>query len=376
METPMIKRMLLMILIAALSIGGILAFKKMEREGTKQAIASGGIPAQTVSTIKAATEEWKPKLTAVGSLRAVNGADISSEVAGIVESIAFESGGDVEKDAVLAQLRLDDDPAKLNALMATEKLAQITYDRDIKQLKSQAISQATVDNDDAALDSAKAQVAQQQALIDKKTIKAPFKGHLGIRQADIGQYLNAGTMLVTLQQLDPIYVDFTLPEQNLAQLAVGQKVTANVDAFPTATFDGEITAVNSKVDEATRNIQARATFKNPDHKLLSGMFATVTLEIGGSAHYVTLPQTAITYNPYGNTVYLVDASKDKDKPLAKQQFVTTGATRGDQVAILSGVKEGDEIVTGGQIKLHNGVPIKINNEIQPSNDANPKPEDR
>jgi membrane fusion protein (multidrug efflux system) len=370
----MIKRMILVIIIVVAAVGGILAFKQMERVGTKQGIMAGGIPAQTVSTIKATYQDWQPKLQAVGTVRAINGADLSSEVSGIVESLSFESGGDVEKDGVLIQLRAEDDQAKLNALVAAAKLAQITYDRDEKQLKAQAVSQALVDGDAATLDSDKAQVAEQQAVLDKKTIKAPFAGHLGIRQVDVGQYLNAGTAIVTLQQLDPIYIDFTLPEQNISQLVSGQKIQAAVDAVSGQMFDGEITAVNAKIDEATRNVQVRATFKNPDHKLLPGMFANVILDIGKTEHSITLPQTAITYNPYGNTVYIVDAT-DPQKLIVKQQFVTTGATRGDQVAILSGIKENDEIVTSGQVKLRNGMPIKINNDIQPSNDANPKPED-
>ncbi len=372
----MIKRLIFVIVLVGLCVGGMLAFKTMEKTGTKQAIMAGGIPTQTVSATKAVYSDWQPKLEAVGTLRAVNGTDVASEVPGIVESIAFESGGDVEKDAALVQLRADDDRAKLNALAAAEKLAEITLNRDTKQLQSQAVSQATVDNDTATLDSDKAQVAEQQAIVDKKTIRAPFSGHLGIRQVDIGQYVNAGTALVTLQQLDPIYVDFTLPEQSLTQISTGQKVTAKVDAYGNTVFEGEITAIDAKVDGATRNIQVRATFKNPAQQLLPGMFANVTLDVGKSEHLLTLPQTAITYNPYGNTVYIVDDSKDPAKPVARQQFVTTGATRGDQIAILSGIKEGDQIVTSGQIKLRNGMPIKINNDIEPANDANPKPGDK
>jgi membrane fusion protein (multidrug efflux system) len=370
----MIKRMVIMILLVVVCVGGILGFKQMEKIGTKQGIAAAGIPAQTVSTIKATYADWQPKIEAVGSVRAVNGADLSAEVSGIVDSLKFESGGDVEKDTILVQLRADDDVAKLNALVATQKLAQINYDRDLKQVKVQAISQAVVDNDLATLDNAKAQAAAQQAMLDKKIIKAPFAGHLGLRQVDLGQYLTAGTPIVTLQQLDPIYVDFTLPEQNMTMIAPEQKIVAEVDAYPTVKFEGTITAINSKIDESTRNIKVRATFKNADHKLLPGMFANVILEVGSAAHAITLPQTSITYNPYGNTVYIVDKT-DPAKMAVKQQFVSTGDKRGDQVAVLTGVKDGDEVVTSGQVKLRNGMPININNEIQPANDSNPLPAD-
>jgi len=371
----MIKRMIVMIIAVVVILGGIIGFKFMMAAGTKKFLSAMPAPPQTVSTLPAATQDWQQEIDAVGTLRAINGADLSSEVAGIVEKLSFDSGIDVEKDAVLIQLRAADEVAQLNALNAAVKLAQITLDRDTKQLKAQAISQATVDNDVATLESAKAQADAQQAIIDKKTIKAPFAGHLGIRQVDIGQYLNAGAVIVTLQQLDPIYIDFNLPEQNLPQIAAGQKVKAHADALPESSFEGDISSINARIDEATRNIQVRALFKNPDHKLLPGMFAHVAVTVGAPQKLLTLPQTAITYNPYGDTVFVVTKGED-GKEIAQQNFVTLGATRGDQVAILSGIKEGDEIVTSGQLKLHNGTPLIINNDIQPKNDVNPKPEDR
>ena len=304
------KRMVIMLIAVVLILGGIFGYKIFSGMMMKKYMMSMGAPAQTVAAAKAASADWQPQLQAVGSLRAVQGADLSSEVAGIVEDIKFDSGSEAEAGAVLVQLRAEDDIAKLQSLQAATKIAQINYDRDQKQLKVQAVSQATVDGDAATLASAQAQEAEQQAIVDKKTIRAPFAGHLGIRAVDTGQYLNPGTMIVTLQQLDPIYVDFTLPEQSLTQISIGQKVTATVDAHADKTFDGEISAINSKVDESTRNIQVRATFKNPDHLLLPGMFAKVTIDVGQPTHYVTLPQTAITFNPYGSTVYLVVQKTD------------------------------------------------------------------
>ena len=369
------KRMFLMLLAVTIVLGGVFGYQKFVGMMIKKYMAANSVQVSTVSTTKAAAEEWQPHLNAVGSLRAINGADLSSEVAGIVQTINFDSGSDVEKDTLLVQLRADDDVARLHALEANEKIAAVTVERDQKQLKAQAIAQATVDNDLATLESAKAQAIAQLAILDKKTIRAPFAGHLGIRQVDLGQYLQPGAAIVTLQQLDPIYVDFTLPEQALPQIAASQKVVASVDALPGNSFEGTVDSINSKIDTGTRSIQVRAVFKNPDHKLLPGMFANVEIDVGTVQHIVTLPQAAITYNPYGNTVFIVDNS-DAQKPVVHQSFVTTDATRGDQVAIVSGVKEGDEVVTSGQIKLRNGSQIKVNNEIQPSNEVNPKPEDQ
>ncbi len=370
----MTKRMLIMIVGVVVIIGGILGFKAVMAMGTKKFLSTMAEPPQTVSTLQATSQEWQQTLDAVGTLRAVNGTDLSAEVAGIVDKLSFDSGSDIKQGAVLAHLRDDDDAARLHALAATAKLAALTLERDQKQVEAQAVSQATIDNDTATLNTAKAQLDAQQALVDKKTIRAPFAGHLGLRQVDVGQYLNPGATVVTLQQLDPIYIDFSLPEQALAQIAANQKVVAHIDALPDVAFEGKVSAINAKIDEATRNVQVRATFSNADHKLLPGMFTHLAVTVGGAQKQLTLPQSAITYNPYGDTVYVVD--KKDDKLTAQQTFVTVGATRGDQIAIMTGVKEGDEIVTSGQLKLHNGAPLIVNNEIQPKNDANPKPEDK
>ena len=260
------------------------------------------------------------------------------------------------------------------------ELAEITLDRAQRLYKTQAAAQATVDSDAANLKNAKAQVAQQQAIIDKKALRAPFAGHLGIRAVDLGQYLGPGTVIVTLQALDPVYVDFFVPQQSVDQVRLSQQVAVKVDAYKDRTFAGEISAINPKVDTTNRNVQIRATLKNPDHQLLPGMYATVDIATGTPTTYVTLPQTAISYNPYGDTVYVVEGKgNDADgKPqlTARQTFVTVGLTRGDQVAILKGVDEGDMIVTAGQIKLHNGSVVLIDNSVTPTADAAPVPIDR
>jgi membrane fusion protein, multidrug efflux system len=370
----MIKRMVIMLIAVGVVLGGVFGFQAFKAAMIKKFMSSMSAPPQTVSVAKAEYSEWQPQIEAVGSLRAVRGADLSLEVSGVVDSISFNSGDDVEQGAPLLKLRADDDAAKLVSLQATAELNEITYERDQKQFKIQAVSQATLDTDVANLKNAKAQVAQQQAILDKKFLRAPFAGHLGIRQVDLGQYLGAGTTIVTLQALDPIFLDFFVPQQAVDQIHIGQAVTVRIDAFKDQTFAGEISAVNPKVDASTRNIQVRATLKNPDHKLVPGMYATVEIATGAPQKYITLPQTAITYNPYGDTIYIVDSKAGPDgKPqrTARQTFVTTGATRGDQVAVLKGVEAGDTIVTAGQIKLHNGSPILIDNSITPTADASP-----
>lgn len=375
----MVKRMIIMLILVGVVFGGIFGFEAFKAGMIKKYMASMGGQPQTVSTVKAETTDWQPHLEAVGSLRAVKGADLSLETAGVVDAIGFKSGDDVAAGAVLLRLRDADDVAKLQALEAVADLASITFRRDEQQLEAHAISQATLDADSANLKNAKAQVAEQRAVVDKKLLRAPFAGQLGIRSVDLGQYLTAGTAIVTLQALDPVFVDFSLPQQVLSQIAVGQPVKVAIDAFPKAGFAGKIAAINPKVDVSSRNVQVRATLANPDRKLLPGMFAKVLIDNGQSERFVTLPQTAVTFSPYGDTVYLVDSKgqDDKGQPLltARQTFITTGARRGDQVAVIKGVKDGDTVVVSGQLKLHNGSPLRIDNSVRPTNDANPTPAD-
>ena len=376
----MIKRMVIMLLAVGVVFGGIFGFEAFRGVMIKKYMASLANQPQTVATAIAGWKTWQPRLAAVGTLRAVRGADLSLEVPGVVQSINFHSGEDVPAGAVLLRLRLDDDPAKLQALEATARLAAITYQRDSRQFDAQAISRATFDSDAANLASAQAQVAEQKAVLDKKVIRAPFAGHLGLRAVDLGQYLNAGTTVVTLQALDPLYVDFPVPQREVARLAVGQPVSLRVDAFPGRTIAGRITAIDPKVDPSSRNVQVRATVANPDHRLLPGMFAQVAIEAGETARHLTVPQTAITFNPYGSTVFLVE-DKGKDAaghPLlvAHQSFVTTGPSRGDQIAVLKGLKEGDTVVVAGQMKLKNGTPLMIDNSVRPTDDAHPQPIDQ
>jgi membrane fusion protein (multidrug efflux system) len=344
-------------------------------------IAQGSIPqpAVVVTATKVTPQEWQPQLNAVGSLRAVRGVDVTTEIAGLVREIHFKSGDEVKAGALLVQLNADSDLAQLASLKAAADLAQVTLTRDQAQLAAQAISQAQVDSDQADLKSKRAQAASQQATIDKKTIRAPFSGRLGITLVNPGQYLNPGDKVVTLQTIDPIYIDFNLPQQQISGVSVGQTVTVLSDAYRGQSFSGKVTAIDAKVDTATRNVQIEATLPNPNKLLLPGMFGRAAVDSGEKKAYLTLPQTAITYNPYGATVFIAADKKDaKGNPQvqAQQVFITAGPTRGDQVAILKGVSEGAMVVTSGQLKLKNGTPVRIDNSVQPLNDQNPAPQER
>ncbi len=375
----MMKRMLIMLGAVGILFGGLFGFKAFVGTKIRESIAAQGVPPQTVSTAKAQLTEWQGEFQAVGTLRAVRGADMAPEVSGLITAIHFQSGQEAAEGAPLVQLNNESDVAKLQSLMAAVELAEANYDRDQKQLAIQAVSQAVVDADAATLKSAKAQVAEQRALVAKKLVRAPFAGRLGIRAVDVGQYVNAGTKLVTLQALDPVYVDFYAPQKSLGRIALGQKIALKSDAFQDQEFPGEVSSIDPKVALATRTVQVRASVRNPKRSLLPGMFATVVLASGGPQRFLTLPQTAVSYNPFGDTVFILEESKGKDEKVvlvAQQKFVTTGEARGDQVAILSGIKEGDTVVTAGQIKLRSGFPVIVNNAIQPTNDRAPQPKDQ
>ena len=378
----MTKRMLIMVgcivlLIAVLAFGKFMQIRKL--------IASAPKPgAQVVTAVKVEQLAWQPQLNSVGTLMPVRGVDVTTEIAGLVREVKFKSGDEVKNGQVLFELNADSDIAQLHALQAAADLSATTLKRDKQQFAAQAISQAQLDGDEADLKSRKALVAQQQALVDKKTIRAPFAGKLGITAINPGQYVNPGDKLVTLQTIDTVYVDFYVPQKQLAGLSVGQKLNLSNDAYPGVTFAGKVSSISPKVDTVTRNVQVEATVPNAKRQLLPGMFANVALDQGERKQYLTLPQTAITYNPYGSTVFTLapaqgkDAAKDEHgNPalVAQQVFVTTGATRGDQVAILTGLKGGETVVTSGQLKLKNGTPAVIDNSVQPANSPNPTPQE-
>jgi membrane fusion protein (multidrug efflux system) len=334
------------------------------------------IQPQAVSTAHAVKSPWQSQVRAVGTLHAVQGADLAPEVAGIVTKIGFKPGEDVAAGQILIQLRDDSDRAQLAALRATAEQNTLTYKRNVALAKTNAISPQAFDVATANMKSAVAQAEAQVALVEKKAIRAPFAGRVGIRQVDVGQYVNAGTTVVTLQQLDPIDIDFTVPQQQLAILKAGDPVTVTSDAVPGRTFKGRILALDPKVDPVTRNVRVRAEVANPDKTLIPGMFATVVTAVGAAQPQLTLPQTAISYNPYGDVVYVITPSKNekgKDILVANQRFVTVGETRGDQVAVTSGITDKDEVVTTGQLKLKNGAVVFINNAVRLPNNPAPNP---
>lgn len=380
--------------------------------------AAMGEPKSTVSTVKAAYQEWQPSITAVGTLRAVRGVELAPEVAGRVGNINFLSGDEAKAGDVLVQLVIDGDQARLQSLKADANLAESNARRALLQLEAKAISQAAADAEQAKLLSARAAVTEQEALITRKTIRAPFSGRLGISAVNPGQYLNPGDKVVTLQQLDPIHADFTLPQAELARVHPGLQIAATTDAFPGQVFKGQISAINPVVDANTRNIRVQATLKNPQYQLLPGMFTNIQVTAGEAQRHLTLPQNAVAFNPYGETVFVIvprgqENAPDPNKPaqllqaetlkakdaelkaaeqpqqaqppapqqpgdqtlVARQVFIKVGPARGDQVAILSGIKEGDEVVTSGQLKLKNGTAVQINNTVQPSDNPDPKPVD-
>jgi len=334
------------------------------------------MPPVTVSAMTVTAESWQPKLVATGSLRAINGVDITTEIAGLIKTIQFVPGQNIQAGETILELNADAEIAQLQSLEAQAELAQITYKRDKKQLAAQSVSQATLDADEADLKSKKAQVAQQKAIIAKKTIPAPFKGRLGISAVNLGQYLNPGDKVVTLQALDPIYVNFYLPQQALPQIAMNQTIILTTDTYSGTSFEGKITSMNPKVDPLTRNVEVEATLSNLDHRLFPGMYGVVEISTGSPKEYLTIPQTAVSYNPYGDLVYLLK-EKEKDKKgetvyTATQKFITLGETRGDQVQVLKGLEKGNMVVMAGQLKLKNGSTVVINNAVVPSN--NPAPQ--
>lgn len=371
------KYMVIMLISLGVLFGGIFGFKAFKSYMTRKVWVEAGVNRiESVSTMKAVATEWYPSLKGVASLRAILGVYVTTELAGMVQKIYFTPGAEVKEGVVLVQLNADAEIGQLQALQAQAMLAKITYDRDQAQYRVHAVSKQTVDSDEWNLKNLLGQVAQQAATVAKKTLRAPFTGRLGINLINPGQYLNVGDKVTSLQTLNPVYADFYLPQQALAQLELGQTVEVTSDTYPDLTFTGKITTIEPNVDTNTRNVEVEATIDNPDFKLAPGMFASVEVKTGKTVKYITLPQTAITFNPYGDIVYLVKekGKDDKGKPIltAKQVFVTTGETRGDQIAVIKGVNEGDIVITSGQLKLKNGSKVSVNNDIQPPNSANPK----
>jgi membrane fusion protein (multidrug efflux system) len=326
----------------------------------------------------AAEEEWPATLSVIGTMAAVQGVTVSADLSGMVERILFESGQAVRAGQVLAVLDTRQERAQLAAIEAQRDLARVTFDRMQGLVNEKVISRAEFDRATADFNQTDARVEEIRAVIERKTIRAPFSGILGIRQVNLGQYLAGGDPLVELQSQNPIYVNFGVPQQSAGQIVVGRTVRLTTDGSTGAEWSGRITAIDSLVDETTRNIQVQATLANPGGKLRPGMFVQIEVPLGPSENVIALPASAISYAPYGDSVFVVGEMKGEDgKPYrgVRQQFVKPGAARGDQVAVLSGINPGDEIVTSGVFKLRNGAAVLVNNTVQPGNNPSPKPED-
>jgi membrane fusion protein (multidrug efflux system) len=373
----MAKRMFVMLAVTALFVAG-LGFVKFRQ--IQAAIAEGAAfqpPPEAVTTIVAQQEQWPATLNVIGTLAAVQGVTVSADLPGTVERIAFDSGQAVRAGQVLAVLDTRQEQAQLSAIEAQRELAQLTFDRMKGLLDERVISRAEFDRATAEQRQTDAQVGEIRAVIERKTIRAPFSGVLGIRQVNLGQYLAGGDALVMLQSLDPIYVNFGVPQQSVAQVPPGRAVRITTGDASGTEWRARVTAVDSHVDEATRNIQVQATLANPGARLRPGMFVQTEVALGPSQQVVALPASAISYAPYGDSVFVVSQLKGEDGKTyrgVRQQFVKLGPARGDQVAVLSGVKPGDEVATSGLFKLRNGAAVQIDNSVRPANSPSPTPE--
>ena len=373
----MARRMIVMLAVTGLLLTG-LGFVKFQQIQT--AIAQGAAfqpPPEAVTTIVTQEEQWPATLRAIGTMAAVQGVTVSADLAGTVDRILFDSGQAVREGAVLAVLDTRQEKAQLAAIEAQRELARLTFERMEGLLNERVISRAEFDRATADYRQSEAQLAEVRAVIERKTIRAPFSGVLGIRQVNLGQYLAGGDALVTLQSINPIYVNFGVPQQTVGQIPVGRAVRVTTSDVAAAEWNGRVTAIDSLVDEATRNIQVQATLANPNGRLRPGMFVQTEVVLGASQPVLALPASAISYAPYGDSVFVVAELKGEDgKPYrgVRQQFVKLGPARGDQVAVLGGLKPGDEVVTSGVFKLRNGAAVQINNAVRPANSPAPRPE--
>lgn len=382
-------RWILMLVGVVVVFGGVFFVKGFFAKQTNNFFDNMPQPAVAVSTYDARTERWSSSGEAVGTFVAVNGTDVTTEAGGVVRSIEFDAGQPVAAGAVLVRLNTANEDATLKALQASAQLARVQADRWQKLSRDQLVSKDDAQQKLTAAATAQAQVEAQRALVAQKTIRAPFSGVLGIRKVNLGQYVAPGAAVVSLQQLDPIYLDFSLPEQEIGKMVVGTRIRASVDALPGQVFEGEVTAIEPQVDADTRNFKVQATLPNPDRAVRPGGFAKVGFDLGGARDVVVIPQTAVSFNPYGNAVFVVSKVKRKpgekdmqgkpltgDKFVVTQRFVKTGATRGDLIAVTDGLKPGEQVVTSGLLKLRNDAEVTINNDVQPSADARPSVENR
>lgn len=402
------KRMIIMLILVGILFGAVFGFKWFIGQKITETFDNMAMPPAAITVAEATRQRWTERLEAIGTLQAVNGTDVTTEAAGVVSAIRFESGQAVRKGDVLVQLDTATEAATLRSIEASLRLAVVQRDR-FRELfaRNQAVARADVDQRESEAARLEAEVNAQRALIARKTIRAPFDGVLGIRRINLGQYLNPGDPIVSLQSLDPIHINFNLPEQQLGALQVGQSVSIAVDSLPGREFTGTVTAIEPEVDASTRNFVLQATLDNPEQVLRPGTFARVSAQVGEASDAIVIPQTAVSFNPYGNTVYVVNEARAPDgqasapvdvrpapeAPAAEggdaapaqpagpqltvtQRFVRTGATRGDLVVVTDGLEAGERVATSGLLKLRNDATVVINDAVQPTAEEQPAPDNR
>lgn len=370
------KRIALTTLIAVVVVAAIFGYKFHTIRQAAAAMAAMKRPPATVTTAPATAQTWRNTLSAVGTVESFQGITLRSEIDGRIVRIAFDSGRVVQAGDVLVELEADAEHAQLKSLEAAARLASasLTRARDLRE--SNTNTAVELETAEATHAQALAAVEGIKATLAKKRIVAPFSGRLGIRLVNVGQFLNKGDTIVSLEAVHPAYVDFALPQQELPHLKAGLPVIVRVDAFPDRTFEGRIEAINPRVSDATRNVRIRAIVPNADETLRPGLFAQVTVQLPAETPVLELPSTAVVYSPYGNSVYVVVEKKNPDgtaQLIAEQRFITTGPKRGDQVAIVKGLNPGEHVVTAGQMKLRNGAPVTVNNSVVPANSPTPTP---
>jgi membrane fusion protein, multidrug efflux system len=374
----MIKKFAVAVLGLVAVVGVLGGIKALQIVQLIQAAENGGPPPSAVTTATAEAQSWQTSLEAVGTTKPVQGVTLTAEVPGTIATLAFESGDEVKKGQILVRLDSSVELAQLASAQAEARLAKLELER-AQGLRAKSVnSAAELDAAEARHAQAEAAVANIRAVIGKKSIRAPFAGRLGIRQVDLGQFLNAGTPIVMLQALDPLYVDFSLPQRQLSRIDEGQALEIRTDAFPGATWTGTLDSIDPQVEPATRSVRLRALVDNEDQRLRPGLFVEVELILSERLEVVTIPATSVMYAPYGNSVYLVEAAEgevNEGQLVAKQLFVRLGQRRGDLIAVDSGLDAGQTVVTTGAFKLSNGAPVIVNNDLAPDVQTDPKPED-
>jgi membrane fusion protein, multidrug efflux system len=367
------------VLIVILVLGGLAGVKVLQVQKLMAIGKTFAVPPESVAATVAHEEKWQGTLTAIGSVTAVQGVNVTTEVPGLVRELAFEPGTVVAKGDLLVRLDTSSEEAQLRAMEAQLNLARLNLERMSKLRAENMVSQSDLDTAEATMKQDQANADAIRATIEKKTIRAPFAGRLGIRQINLGQYLDVGKPIVSLQSLSPVYADFSLPQQELSRLSTGMRVRLYIDAFPERRFEGTLTTINPDLDPATRSIGLQATVQNPDQLLRPGMFTRAEVLLPEEKNVLVIPSTSVLSAPYGDSVYVIETNAPSADGKAglkvRQQLVRTGPARGDYLSVESGLKPGDRIVSSGVFKLRTGMSVVENNELTPKSTLTPRPPD-